>query len=370
MIMKAVVLQTQGHEAAILVNDGTVRIAHGRFAVGDIIDYKSVVRRSLLRWAAAAAAMVMLTGISAGLWIDRNYVTYAEVSLDVNPSIVYSINKRDRVLGVRAANGDAQSIVAQLQGVRFSPLSEAVEKTMALLEDEGYLDADTDDYVLVNVSADDDTRQTRLTAEVETAMATTLEHNPTMEYRIDHSDRETAKEAADTGMSPGRYSAWQKEDDQTHLEDYADKPVRELMEHDPKDADHSHGEDAGGREDADRRETPAPSSDTPREEEPPSEEKEPSGEDQAAEPDSAPGGEEKPESDASDDSEPQSDENRPSEQEPPQQAPSDHQPDQSPGESPSRQSEDKAEKGKSAGQKSPPRESKGDGHRDPHDGGK
>ena len=49
------------------------------------------------------------------MWIDRNYVTYAEVSLDVNPSIIYSLNKRDRVLDVRAVNDDAESIVKALE---------------------------------------------------------------------------------------------------------------------------------------------------------------------------------------------------------------------------------------------------------------
>ena len=54
---------------------------------------------------------------------------------------MYTLNKRDRVLGVRAVNEDAQSIVESLaeDNIRFMPLTDAVEKTMALLEDEGYL---------------------------------------------------------------------------------------------------------------------------------------------------------------------------------------------------------------------------------------
>ena len=95
--MKAVVLETREREAAVLVNDGTVRIVRGTYNVGDIIDYR--LRPRFVQWIAAAVAMVVLVGGSATMWIDRNYVTYAEVSLDVNPSIVYSLNKRDRVLG-------------------------------------------------------------------------------------------------------------------------------------------------------------------------------------------------------------------------------------------------------------------------------
>ena len=191
--MKAVVLETQGKEAAVLVNDGTVRIVRGVYNVGDIIDYR--LRPRFVQWIAAAAAMLILVGGSTAMWIDRNYVTYAEVSLDVNPSIVYSLNKRDRVLDVRAVNDDAESIVKALEqeGVRFSPLSDAVEKTMGILDKQGYMDESTDDYVLINVSADNEGRQKRLSDEVETAMTATLEQNHTIEYRIDHSDRKTAR---------------------------------------------------------------------------------------------------------------------------------------------------------------------------------
>ena len=231
--MKAVVLETRNGEAAVLVNDGTVRIVRGVYNVGDIIDYR--LRPRFVQWIAAAAAMLILVGGSTAMWIDRNYVTYAEVSLDVNPSIIYSLNKRDRVLSVRAANEDAESIVTALEqeGVRFTPLSDAVEKTMSILDKQGYMDESTDDYVLINVSADNEGRQKRLSDEVETAMTATLEQNHTIEYRIDHSDRKTAREADEAGMSAGRYAAWQRDEGASDIKDYADKPVRELVDHNP-----------------------------------------------------------------------------------------------------------------------------------------
>ena len=231
--MKAVVLETRKGEAAVLVNDGTVRIVRGAYNVGDIIDYR--LRPRFVQWIAAAAAMLILVGGSTAMWIDRNYVTYAEVSLDVNPSIIYSLNKRDRVLSVRAANEDAESIVTALEqeGVRFTPLSEAVEKTMSILDNQGYMDESTDDYVLINVSADNEDRQKRLSDEVETAMTATLEQNHTIEYRIDHSDRKTAREADEADISIGRFAAWQRDEGASNVKDYADKPVRELMDRNP-----------------------------------------------------------------------------------------------------------------------------------------
>ena len=252
--MKAVVLETRGKEAAVLVRDGTVRIALGSYNVGDIIDYREA-RRSLLRyWAAAAAAMIVAIGITTGLWVDRNYITYAEVSLDVNPSIVYSLNKRDRVLSMRAANEGAEAIVEQLSqdSIRFAPLSEAVEKTMGVLEGEGYLSEDTEDYVLINVSADDEARQDRLVDEVEGAMTQTMEQDSTLEYHIDRSDRHTAREARKSGVSTGRYVAWQEAgreergSGEPSIEDYATKPVREIM---GKGSPAQDGQDASEQDD-------------------------------------------------------------------------------------------------------------------------
>lgn len=242
--MKAVVLETRGREAAVLAMDGGVYIVNGKYNVGETIDYREAKRPSARQWAAAAAAMVVLLGASAGLWVDRNYVAYAEVSLDVNPSIVYTVNRRDRVLGVRAVNEDAKGIVESLEqdGIRFATLTDAVDRTMALLEDEGYLNEEQEDYVLVNVSADDGDRQTRLTGEVEAAMSKTMERDATLEYRIDVSDRATARDARDSGMSTGRYAAWKQEEaapdnERPDMAAYSDMPVREIMEGPATDGD-------------------------------------------------------------------------------------------------------------------------------------
>lgn len=264
--MKAVVLETRGKQAAVLAKDGTVRITRGRYDVGEIIDLKPATGSTLRRWIAAAAAAATLLAVGAGVWVDRNYIACAEVSLDGDYSIVYTLNKRDRVLEVRAANAQSQAVVEALEqaDIRFAPLADAVEQTMALLEDEGGLDRDEDDYVLVNVSSDDDARQARLTGEVEAAMARTREKDATLEYRIDHSDRQTAREAGDSGMSPGRYALWQQSGENeavgNNRQAFADAPVRELIDPPQGDAPDSDGKPQG--KPSDQPATPADSGNT------------------------------------------------------------------------------------------------------------
>ena len=197
--MKAVVMETRGRKAAVLLKDGTFRIAHGQYKVGETIDYRDEVP-TVRRWLAAAAAVVVAVGVGGGFWYDANYVAYGEVSIDAEPSIVYTVNKKNQVLSVSAANEEAESVVSMLEqeGIRFMPISGAVEKTMELFATEGYLDEDREDCVLVNVSADD-RRRDRLSSEVEMGMRQAA---PMMEYHIDQTERNTAGRPTDDEIKP------------------------------------------------------------------------------------------------------------------------------------------------------------------------
>ena len=229
--MKAIVVETRGKKAAILLKDGTFRAVKGSYSVGETIDYREKARPALRKWVAVAAAVAVMIGTGGGFWYDANYVAYAEISLDVNPSIVYMVNKRSRVLDIRAVNDEAAQTVSALEeeGIRFMPVAEAIDKTMTLLENEGYLDAENEDYVLMNVSADYADIQESVISEIETGMGRAMERDPSMEYRVDHSDRATARRAEESDMSTGRYAVWEQEGSGRKPEEYAEMPVRELM---------------------------------------------------------------------------------------------------------------------------------------------
>ncbi len=229
--MKAIVMETRENEAAVLLKNGTFCVIKGKYTVGETIEYHEKSHAVIRKWMAVAAMLILMLGIGSGFWYDINYVAYGEISLDVNPSITYTINKRSRILEIKAVNSDAIRIVDSLEkeGVQFIPVSDAIERTLSLLETEGYLDTDNEDYILVNVSTDNTRLQTDWTSAVQSGMSRTMEHNPTMEFRIDHSDRSTARKAAENGMSAGRYTAWEQSRDGTKPEEYAEKPIRDII---------------------------------------------------------------------------------------------------------------------------------------------
>ena len=231
--MKAIVMETRKDQAAVLLKDGTFRVIKGKYTVGETIELRGKALPTAVRRmaTAAAAALILMAGAGGGFWYDANYVAYAEISLDVNPSIVYTVNKQSRVLEVKAVDDDAADVVSTLEnaGVRFMPVSEAIETTMEIFGEEGYLDAENEDYVLMNVSADNDGLQEDLTSEIETGMEHAMKKNATMEFRVDHSDRATARRAAEKHMSTGRYAVWEQEGGEREPEEFAEMPIREVM---------------------------------------------------------------------------------------------------------------------------------------------
>ncbi len=242
--MKAIVVETRSKEAAILLKDGTFRAVKGSYSVGETINYREKAQPAFRKWIAAAAAAVIMIGTGGGFWYDANYVAYAEISLDVNPSIVYTVNKRSRVLSVRAVNDEAAQTVKALEeeGICFMPVEEAIEITMTLFINEGYLDAENEDYVLMNVSADHAGIQERVISDIETGIRRAMERDPSMEYRVDHSDSATARRAEESEMSTGRYAVWEQEGSGRKPEEYAEMPVRELMEKPDEASPENHGE--------------------------------------------------------------------------------------------------------------------------------
>src|SRR5699024_6725608 len=69
--------------------------------------------RPSLRAAAAAACLLLLTTVSAGgAWV---YLTPdAYISIDINPSLEFGINRFGRIVSVESFNDDGQDLAEQL----------------------------------------------------------------------------------------------------------------------------------------------------------------------------------------------------------------------------------------------------------------
>ena len=143
----AMIVEIRGAYAAALREDGVfVRVRNVGYDIGQTISLavaaaeepiqRAQPKRGRSRVTAlASVAAVFLLLVLGGF---KGYTTpIGVVSLDVNPSIEYSINCFDRVLDISAVNEDAEKILAGLdeKALRYQPVDEAVDATIAVLRE-------------------------------------------------------------------------------------------------------------------------------------------------------------------------------------------------------------------------------------------
>jgi hypothetical protein len=100
--MKAVIVEIKGKYAAILAENGLVsKVRNRNYEIGQEIVLNNN-KAKLIRMTAAAAAAIMIFVTPAWAYLTP----YSYVSLDVNPSFEFFVNRFDRVLTVKAFNDD------------------------------------------------------------------------------------------------------------------------------------------------------------------------------------------------------------------------------------------------------------------------
>ena len=202
--MRAVILDTDKNEATVMTDDGDIiGIRNNGYEIGqEIILHRRKKRASINRItgivAAAAAALVITGGIGGYAY----YTPYGTVSLDVNPSIEYTINRFDRVLEVNGMNDDGEDILSGLDTKKLinTNIEAAIEDTIEQIDAEGYFSDEDGNYVVLAAS-------TKEEAHTDTLL-TSLEGNVKQRQNVEPiafkvTDAEIT-EAHSQGISPGK----------------------------------------------------------------------------------------------------------------------------------------------------------------------
>ncbi len=132
--MEAVVLEIREKKAAVMTKDGRViRVKDKGYEVGQNISLSSGISqmrsyRRLVPYAAAAAILFMSIGSGTYAYC----MPYGTVSLDVNPSIEYTINRFDRVLSASGVNDDGSVILDELdkKDILHKNIDVAIDNTL------------------------------------------------------------------------------------------------------------------------------------------------------------------------------------------------------------------------------------------------
>ena len=155
--MKAVVLEISNNEATVMTHDGDIiGIRNKNYDIGQEINIKrasATLSAKIYKFtpiiAAAAVAVVIIAG-GAGLYFNP----YGTVSLDINPSIEYTINRFDRVLEVNGMNDDGSDILASINTDRLinRNIEDAVDATIEQIEADGYITDEDGNYIVVSAN--------------------------------------------------------------------------------------------------------------------------------------------------------------------------------------------------------------------------
>ena len=233
--MKAVVLEVKDGKSAILMKDGTVRKVNKAYKVGQTINI-SARSGSYVRYIGMVAAALVLITTGGFAYGYETVQACSYVTLDINPSIEYVMNRLDQVIGIEAINEDAVSIVDEVNDItdRKASLSEAVGNTLDVLNENGYMSED-EDVLLVDIVSDDDKRSGELRKEIDIII--TGHEDDT--FNVVSSGIGERNVAHERGISAGRYRMMMTQtghdgdnteipDDKT-LAEYKVRSVRDML---------------------------------------------------------------------------------------------------------------------------------------------
>lgn len=210
--MKAVVLEIKEKWAAVLCEDGVIRkVKKGNFKVGDSFDFeaeshKKVVSIGSLRrnMVGSAAALFLIVAGVAGTYSYNNVLACSYVSLDINPSIEYTLNRQDKLVAVKGLNNDGQKIADELLSVRKVTLKEALQETKQLLTQKNYLKSGSSEDVLIDISTNNSARKDTLKKEA-LSVFDTEQTKGELNLVLTESDLKEHKRANSLGISTGEY---------------------------------------------------------------------------------------------------------------------------------------------------------------------
>jgi len=138
---------------------------------GTVIVMTQKKKNWAIRVGAIAAALVLIAGLSFGLGAYRaDHAVVSTISLDVNPSIELTVNRKERVLDATARNKDGEKILSGME-LEGSHMDVAVNAILGSMLRNGYL-TDVANSILVSVDGKDASQlQEKLTHQINSLLS-------------------------------------------------------------------------------------------------------------------------------------------------------------------------------------------------------
>ena len=230
--MKGIVVEINEKDAVILSDEGLfTKIKNKNYQIGQTVRIeknKKLASKWIVGAASMAAALALCTTGAFAYYTPTDYV-----SLDVNPSIEYSVNRFDRILDVKAVNDDGEAILSELD-LKNKTIKNGMKETLDQLIADGYLKDDPDSGVVITTSNDDMEEAEQLATELKQEVMTYLDTQDGIAAEVDSEavGLDRVEEARDLGVTPGKLSLVEKLQESTNgaisKEEWLAMPVKEI----------------------------------------------------------------------------------------------------------------------------------------------
>ena len=200
--MKAVIVDLNGNDAVALRDDGQfVKMKNKNYTIGQELTMQpQIIRFPKQAAVAASVAIVVAACGSMGSYTWSNPISY--VSLDINPSIAYSLNEFNRVIAVDGMNDEGAAIVDAIgDSLKNTDITTALTITVEQLSTDAYIDADNTNYMIIGVYSDKDSKADALMSTVDEFTANSVE---TCSITTVNVSKETKESADSYGITAGK----------------------------------------------------------------------------------------------------------------------------------------------------------------------
>lgn len=234
--MKGVIVEIRNDYVAVLSDNGSIiKVKNNNYQIGEEIQMKNTIKKSKKKIFALAASVACATLI-VGTGVYAYATPYSYVSLDVNPSIEYEVNRFDRVIDVTAVNDDGAEIINKLD-LENKTIGEAIHDTITEINEQGYFPEGETGGVVISTSNDKDAdKAEELANDLEGTVKDVIAGDDiTAEVEVHSVGRERVLAARELGVTPGKLNLVEKlqksaiNPEDVSIEEWLNKPVKEIM---------------------------------------------------------------------------------------------------------------------------------------------
>lgn len=204
--LKAVVLEKKGSMLTVLTSDGSFKKVRRRDAVevGQEIEIPAVRALPNLRIGVSIAAIFLIAFMSVFGWnAFQPGTAVAMVSLDINPSLQISLDRKGRVLELEALNPDAEQVLSELS-LKGEGLNEALDQIIEQSAKLHYLNSDHN-WVIVGYSPNLSKTRVDPSAIVKHIEETAQENGVSPQIAVYELSAEEDNQAQQHGLTIGEY---------------------------------------------------------------------------------------------------------------------------------------------------------------------